>query len=53
MVAKQYSTKIPIGHWRNQGVNKKIAEEKWKWKHNDPKIYETRKISNEHPKLKP
>ena len=35
--AKQYVTKQPMGHWRNQRGNKKYLETKWKWKHKDPK----------------
>ena len=35
--AKQYVTKQPMGHWRNQRRNLKIPVDKWKWKHNDPK----------------
>ena len=37
MKAKQYATKQPIGHWRDQKGKKEIPGEKWKWKHNDPK----------------
>ena len=35
--AKQYSTKQPMGHWRNWRGNQKIPQDKWKLKHNDPK----------------
>ena len=34
---KQYATKQPMGHWRNQRRNNKILRNKWKWKHNNPK----------------
>ena len=37
MEAKQYDTKQPIDHWRNQRGNQKIPRGKWKWKHDDPK----------------
>ena len=37
MEAKQYATKQPVDHWRNQRGNQKIPRDKWKWKHNDPK----------------
>ena len=30
---KQYATKQPICHWRNQRGNHKIPRDKWKWKH--------------------
>ena len=36
MEAKQYATKQPMGHWRNQRGNKKYLDQ-WKWKHNNPK----------------
>ena len=36
--AKQYATKQPMDHWRNQKGNlKKIPRDKWKWKHGNPK----------------
>ena len=38
MEAKWYITKYAIDHWRNQRGNKKIQRNKWKWKHNDPKL---------------
>ena len=37
MEARQYATKQPMGHWRNQRRNQKIPGDKWKWKHNHPK----------------
>ena len=37
MMAKQYTTKQPMGHWRNQTGNQKIPRDKWWWKHDDPK----------------
>ena len=36
MEAKQYTTKYPRGHWRNQRGNQKIPRNKWQWKHDDP-----------------
>ena len=37
MEAKQYATKQPMDHWRNQTGNLKIPRDKWQWKHDDPK----------------
>ena len=37
MEAKQYATKQPMNHWRNQRGNHKIPRGKWQWKHNSPK----------------
>ena len=37
MEAKQYATKQPMDHWRNQRKFFKIHRDKRKWKHNDPK----------------
>ena len=37
MEAKQYVTKKPRDHWRNQRGNKKIPRDKWQWTHDDPK----------------
>ena len=34
MLVKQYVTKQPIGHWRNQRGNQKIPGVKWKQKQN-------------------
>ena len=67
MEAKQYATKKPIDHWRNERGNQKIPKDKWK--HNNPKPMggskevlqgkfiilpqETRKISNKQPNLTP
>ena len=44
--AKQYATKQPKDHWRNQRGNQKIPGDKWKWKHNDPKSMEWSKSSS-------
>ena len=46
MEAKQYATKQPMDHWRNQRGNQKIPRDKWKWKHNDPKTMGCSKISS-------
>ena len=35
--AKQYATKQPMDHLRNQRGNQKLPREKRKWKHNNPK----------------
>ena len=32
MEAKQYATKQPVDHWRNQRGNQKIPRDNWKWK---------------------
>ena len=45
MEAKQYATKWPMDHWRNQRGNKKIARDKWKQKH-DPKTMRHTKSSS-------
>ena len=37
MEAKQYVTKLPMDHWRNQRGNQEIPRDKWQWKHDDPK----------------
>ena len=37
MEAKQYDTKQPRDHWRNQRGYQKIPRNKWQWKHDDPK----------------
>ena len=37
MEAKQYATKQPMDHWRNQRGNQEIPREKYKWKHDNPK----------------
>ena len=37
MEAKQFTTKKPRDHWRNQRRNLKIHRNKWQWKHDDPK----------------
>ena len=38
MEVKQYTTKQPMAHWRNQRGNKKIPRDKWKWKHDTAKV---------------
>ena len=45
MEAKQYATKQPIDHWRNQRGNLKIPGDKWKWKRNNPKYMRHSKSS--------
>ena len=35
MEAKQYVTKQPMDHWRNQRGNQKIPRDKWQQKHCD------------------
>ena len=37
MEAKQYTTKLPRDHWRNQRGNQEIPRNKWQWKHDDTK----------------
>ena len=37
MEVKQYITKQPRDHWRNQRGNQKIPRDKWQWKHDDTK----------------
>ena len=37
MEAKQYATKQPMDHWRNQRGNKKLPRDKWKQMNSDPK----------------
>ena len=37
METKQYATKNPKSHWRNQRGNQKVPWDKWKWKHSIPK----------------
>ena len=37
MEAKQYATKQPMDHWRNQRGNLKIPRDKWQRKHDDLK----------------
>ena len=37
MEDKQYATKQPMDHWRNQRGNQKIPREKWQQKHKVPK----------------
>ena len=37
MEAKQYATKQPMDHQKNQRGNLKNPSNKWKWKYNDPK----------------
>ena len=54
MEAKQYATKQPIGHWRNQRGNKKIPGGKWNQKYNDPRLkfmaIQTYPMKQENPK---
>ena len=38
MEAKEYATKQPMDHRRNQRGNQKIPRDKWKQKHKDPKL---------------
>ena len=35
--AKQFVTKLPRDHWRNQRGNQTIPRDKWQWKHDYPK----------------
>ena len=35
-----------MGHWRNQKQNKKIPQDKWKWRNNDPKSMRYSKSSS-------
>ena len=35
--AKQYATKLPMDHWRNQRGNKKIPRDKSQLRYYDPK----------------
>ena len=39
MEAKQYVTKQPMDHWRNQRGNEKTKKprDKWQWKYDNPK----------------
>ena len=37
MEAKQYDTKQPMDHWKNQRGNQKLTRDKWKQKHDNPK----------------
>ena len=46
MEAKQYATKKPMSHWRNQSRKDKIPADKWKWEHNDLKPIGHRKSSS-------
>ena len=46
MEAKQYATKQPMNHWRNQRGNQKLPRDKWKWKHDDPRPMGCRKSSS-------
>ena len=38
MEVKQYDTKQPMDHWRNQRGNLKVPRDKWKWIYDDPKL---------------
>ena len=46
MDTKQYATKQPVDHWRNQRGNKTIPRDKWKWKHSYQKPIGHRKSSS-------
>ena len=46
MEAKQYTTKKPRDHWRNQRGNQKIPRKKWQWKHDDSKLMGCSKSSS-------
>ena len=35
--AKEYATKQPKDHWRNQRGNQMILSDKWQWRENNPK----------------
>ena len=37
MEAKQYATKQPRDHWKNQRGYQKMPRNKWQWKHDDRK----------------
>ena len=41
--AKQYATKKPMDHWRNQRGNFKIPGDKWKWKTMTQNLWDTAK----------
>ena len=43
MESKQYVTKQPGYHWRNQRGNEKIPRDKWQWKHHNPKLWDAAK----------
>ena len=43
MEAKQYATKKPRNHWKNQRGNQKIPRNKWQWKHYNPKPWDEAK----------
>ena len=43
MQAKQYVTKEPMDHRRNQRENQKIPRDKWKWKHDDQNLWDSAK----------
>ena len=46
MGAKQYATKQPMDHWRNQKGNKKTPRVKWKQTHEYPKPKRCSKTSS-------
>ena len=50
MEAKQYVTKQPMDHWRNQEI-KKIPREKWQQKHDDLKLTGHSKSSTKRDKV--
>ena len=43
MEIKQYVSKEPTSYWRNQKGNQKISRNKWQWKHNNSKLWDTAK----------
>ena len=47
MEMKQYANKTPMSQWGNQRGNKKIPQNKWKWKYNFPKYMGCSKSSSE------
>ena len=43
---KQHATKIQISQWRNQRLNQKIPQDRWKWKQSFSKSMRYRKSSS-------
>ena len=43
MYTKQYATKYPRDHWRNQRRNQKIPRNKWQWKHATQNLWDAEK----------
>ena len=37
-MAKQCASKQSMDHWRKKEEIKKVTRNKWKWKHNGPKL---------------